>query len=337
MPAEHQVMVVGQIARDIVLQVDSIPAAGSAAPATQRLEMLGGKGANQALGLVQLGLRVSLLSAVGDDPAGEWLLGHAAADGIDTTWVARRPGAKSGLIVSAVGPDGWRYVESLPAQVLVSPGDVALAEPAIRKADTMVIQLQQPGEPWPTSADGRTCGHAARTRTVRDQCPPARPGIPVPWLPQRSDAVAFGTDLEGFCGGEGGFGQRARGGMGPPAAPELFGVGQHASDRDRGQQPCAVAGRQRVASLEVQAEPGPAAPGQCGGLVPVGGGAVRGGGGLPGSARLGLSGVGDSAQACPCLAPAARSRARTSSRTRRARGQASVTEGPARPGYEVKE
>jgi ribokinase len=145
MPAEHQVTVVGQIARDIVLQVDSIPAAGSAAPATQRLEMLGGKGANQALGLVQLGLRVSLLSAVGDDPAGEWLLGHAAADGIDTIWVARRPGAESGLIVSAVGPDGWRYVESLPAQVLVSPGDVALAEPAIRKADTMVIQLQQPG------------------------------------------------------------------------------------------------------------------------------------------------------------------------------------------------
>lgn len=203
-------MVVGQIARDIVLQVDSIPAAGSAAPATQRLEMLGGKGANQALGLVQLGLRVSLLSAVGDDPAGEWLLGHAAADGIDTTWVARRPGAESGLIVSAVGPDGWRYVESLPAQVLVSPGDVALAEPAIRKADTMVIQLQQPGEPWPISADGRTCGHAARTRTVRDQCPPARPGIPVPWLPRRSDAVAFGTDLVGFCGGEGGFGQRGR-------------------------------------------------------------------------------------------------------------------------------
>lgn len=33
MPAEHQVVVVGQIARDIVLQIDSIPAAGSAAPA----------------------------------------------------------------------------------------------------------------------------------------------------------------------------------------------------------------------------------------------------------------------------------------------------------------
>ena len=48
-------MVVGQTARDLVLQVERIPAAGSAAPATQRLEMLGGKGANQAVGLVQLG------------------------------------------------------------------------------------------------------------------------------------------------------------------------------------------------------------------------------------------------------------------------------------------
>jgi hypothetical protein len=47
-------MVVGQTAHDLVLQVERIPAAGSAAPATQRLEMLG-RGANQAVGLVQLG------------------------------------------------------------------------------------------------------------------------------------------------------------------------------------------------------------------------------------------------------------------------------------------
>jgi hypothetical protein len=47
MPAEHQVMVVGQIARDLVLEVKGMPTAGSAAAATQRLEMLGGKGANQ--------------------------------------------------------------------------------------------------------------------------------------------------------------------------------------------------------------------------------------------------------------------------------------------------
>jgi ribokinase len=188
-------MVVGQIARDIVLQVDSIPAAGSAAPATQRLEMLGGKGANQALGLVQLGLRVSLLSAVGDDPAGEWLLGHAAADGIDTTWVARRPGAESGLIVSAVGPDGWRYVESLPAQVLVSPGDVALAEPAIRKADTMVIQLQQPGAAALAAAQA---GRRAGARVVLDGAPEA--GFQRPLLRAADVVRADGREAELLTG-----------------------------------------------------------------------------------------------------------------------------------------
>jgi hypothetical protein len=33
MVAEHRVMVIGQIARDLVLQVDEIPCAGSAAAA----------------------------------------------------------------------------------------------------------------------------------------------------------------------------------------------------------------------------------------------------------------------------------------------------------------
>jgi len=172
MSAEQQVMVVGQIARDLVLRVENVPEAGSAGAVTDRLEMLGGKGANQAVGLAQRGLCPALLGAVGDDPAADWLLGQAAADGIDTKWVARRRGAESGLIVSVVGPDGWRYLESLPTQVLVSPGDVALAEPAIAAAGTIVIQLQQPGPAALAAAEtGRRCG----ARVVLD-------GAPEPWF-----------------------------------------------------------------------------------------------------------------------------------------------------------
>jgi ribokinase len=145
MPDEHRVVVVGQIARDLVLRVVAMPGPGSSAQAAERLEMLGGKGANQAVGLAQLGLDVSPVSAVGDDQAADWLLDQAGRDGIDTSWVSRRPGATTGLIVSVVGPDGWRYVESIPEAVLVSPGDVMLARPAIAGAGTLVIQLQQPG------------------------------------------------------------------------------------------------------------------------------------------------------------------------------------------------
>jgi sugar/nucleoside kinase (ribokinase family) len=42
------VMVVGQIARDLVLRVDELPEAGEAADASWRREILGGKGANAA-------------------------------------------------------------------------------------------------------------------------------------------------------------------------------------------------------------------------------------------------------------------------------------------------
>lgn len=70
--------------------------------------MLGAKGANQAVGLAQLGMSVSLVAAVGEDEAAGRLLEHAAADGIDVSCAARRRGAPTGLIVSVVDPGGWR-------------------------------------------------------------------------------------------------------------------------------------------------------------------------------------------------------------------------------------
>jgi sugar/nucleoside kinase (ribokinase family) len=41
---------VGQIARDLVLRVEAVPDQGRSTAVTERLEILGGKGANQAAG-----------------------------------------------------------------------------------------------------------------------------------------------------------------------------------------------------------------------------------------------------------------------------------------------
>jgi len=54
------VIVFGQIARDLVLVVDAVPTASRSADVYQRRELLGGKGANQAVGLAQLGMRPAL-------------------------------------------------------------------------------------------------------------------------------------------------------------------------------------------------------------------------------------------------------------------------------------
>jgi len=136
-------VVVGQIARDLVLVVDEVPGPGGTVPVRECREMLGGKGANIAVGLAQLGVPVALVGVVGDDDIGERLLARAAADGIDTEAVVRREGCPTGLIVDVVA-DGWRYLEHLPEGVLLREADVPVD--LIANAAAVVVQLQQPPE-----------------------------------------------------------------------------------------------------------------------------------------------------------------------------------------------
>lgn len=142
---EPPVVVIGQIARDLVLRVDDAPGAGEAATVRHRRELLGGKGANHSVALAQLGVPVALLGVVGTDDVGERLLRQARADRIDVTHVVRRRGALTGLVVDVVDRHGdWRYLEDLPDDVLLTEADVAAAGPLLRSARGAVVQLQQP-------------------------------------------------------------------------------------------------------------------------------------------------------------------------------------------------
>jgi ribokinase len=145
MPQRHDVTVVGQIARDLVLRVDHVPDAGMSAPVRERRETLGGKAANQAVGLAQLGADVALVGVVGDDPVGERMLAHAEADGIDIRPVIRRSGAPTGLIVDIVDANArWRYLEDLPEPMLLTAADIEADASFLAGARAVCVQLQQP-------------------------------------------------------------------------------------------------------------------------------------------------------------------------------------------------
>ena len=160
----------GQIARDLVLTLDGLPEPGSGAPVTSRRELLGGKGANQAVALAQLGAEVALIAAVGADEVGEDLLRQAVADGIDVSAVVRR-GSDSALIVDVLEPGNrWRYLEHIPQESLVVEEDVLAAEKLISDAGTVLVQLQQPVATCLTSA---RLARAAGVRVVLDGAPPA--------------------------------------------------------------------------------------------------------------------------------------------------------------------
>lgn len=153
---------VGQIARDLVLVVDEVPGPGGTAPVRERREMLGGKGANIAVGLAQLGAAVQLVGVVGEDDVGGRLIARAGADGIGTGAVVRRPDCATGLIVDVVA-DGWRYLEDLPDGVLLREEDLPID--LIERAAAVVVQLQQPPEVALRAA------RAAHGRVVLDGAP----------------------------------------------------------------------------------------------------------------------------------------------------------------------
>jgi ribokinase len=163
------VAVVGQIARDLVLVVPTVPAAETAVAVRSRREMLGGKGANQAVGLAQLGVSVGLVGVVGDDAVGGWLLEQARRDGIDTTAVIQRPETSSGLIVDIVDETHqWRYLEDLPDPVKLTKADVQKAAGLLENVRCCVIQLQQPSEAVLSAAELTKAGGG---RVILDGAP----------------------------------------------------------------------------------------------------------------------------------------------------------------------
>jgi ribokinase len=140
------VVVVGQLARDLVLVIDDVPGPDQVRPVRLRREMLGGKGANQAVALVQLGMRPILVAVAGDDDTGTRMLAQAAHDGIDVSGVVRRTNTETGLVVDIVDRSGrWRYLEDLPPSVLLTEKDVTAAGDLFAGSRWASVQLQQPG------------------------------------------------------------------------------------------------------------------------------------------------------------------------------------------------
>ncbi|MEU5263868.1 PfkB family carbohydrate kinase [Amycolatopsis sp. NPDC021455] len=164
-----EVVVAGQIARDLVIEVPDAPDADSSAPVRHRQELLGGKGANQAVALGQLGVSVSLVGVVGRDRTGDALLAQARGDRIGTSHVVRRTGAETALLVDVVDDQGRRrYLEHVPAETLLTETDVFAASAPISAAASVIVQLQQPA---PAALLAARLAHTAGTRVVLDGAP----------------------------------------------------------------------------------------------------------------------------------------------------------------------
>jgi ribokinase len=117
------VVVVGDVATDVVVVLDGEPAPGSDRPAAIRSRG-GGAGANVAVHLAALGTAVVFVGCVGDDPAGSGLVAELVAAGV-TPAVRTVPGAATGTVVCLVEAYGQRsMLADRGANLALQPGDV---------------------------------------------------------------------------------------------------------------------------------------------------------------------------------------------------------------------
>jgi ribokinase len=119
------VVVVGDVATDVVVVLAGEPAPGSDRPASI-VTRGGGAAANVAAHLARLGVSVELAGCVGDDPSGAGLAAELAAVGVALA-LRTVPGVPTGTIVSLVEPGGQRsMLADRVANLELAVGDVPL-------------------------------------------------------------------------------------------------------------------------------------------------------------------------------------------------------------------
>ena len=97
------------------------------------------------------------------------LLTQAQHDQVDVSAVIRRPGVRTALIVDIVDSSGqWRYLEDIPAEMLLTEGDVRTCRHLLLPGRWVSVQLQQP----PAAAMAvAVSAHHAGCKVVLDGAP----------------------------------------------------------------------------------------------------------------------------------------------------------------------
>jgi sugar/nucleoside kinase (ribokinase family) len=132
-PPDLDLLVIGDCNPDVLVLGDDVtPAFGQQEKLVAGISLvIGGSGSITAVAAARLGLRVALAAAVGDDPAGEFMLAQLAGEGVDTSAVAVRRGTPTGMtvalsegkdraILTAAGAVATMTARDVPASLLAA-------------------------------------------------------------------------------------------------------------------------------------------------------------------------------------------------------------------------
>lgn len=140
-----KIIVIGSCNTDMVIKTDRLPRPGETVLGGEFMMNPGGKGANQAVAAARLGGDVVFVCKVGVDLFGDNAIEGYKSEKIDTSYISRAEGAKSGVALISVDKRGENsIVVASGANNLLSVDDVSAVAPIMDASSVIVMQLESP-------------------------------------------------------------------------------------------------------------------------------------------------------------------------------------------------
>ncbi len=164
-----QIIVIGSINTDMVINSPRLPQAGETVLGTDFMMSGGGKGANQAVAAARLGAPVILVGCVGDDLFGLQAKQKLGDESIDCQHVLECPNQASGVALITVD-------ELSENQIVVAPGankevSIAQVSAALSSSDDNTLVLMQLEIPLATVAHAIDMAKQQGARVILDPAP----------------------------------------------------------------------------------------------------------------------------------------------------------------------
>jgi ribokinase len=97
----NNIVVIGSSNVDFIMKMEQLPRVGETITDSVFMQVFGGKGANQAVGAVRAGGKVTFVSCVGDDNNADLMIESFKKDGINVDYVFKEKGVATAQIT------GW--------------------------------------------------------------------------------------------------------------------------------------------------------------------------------------------------------------------------------------
>lgn len=140
-----KILVIGSSNTDLITNVERFPVAGETISGKQFLQVMGGKGANQAVAAHRLGGDVQFVTCLGNDSNGQNMLGYFKNEGLDVSRALTVDNAPTGTAVILVNDQGENCIVVTPgANHALAPDYIKEIEKEISESAMVVMQMEIP-------------------------------------------------------------------------------------------------------------------------------------------------------------------------------------------------